>query len=128
MPPAMASSVSREPGSVAKTVADISVSKRYCNEKGGSKGPPSTSMVIELLAVFQMPKSKPTPTGPMRMQPIENGATMPTPVLPMMPTTGEQRQTPQPKKEPTRMEAIRAAKARITRRSSLQKQREALKG
>jgi hypothetical protein len=75
-----------------------------------------------------MSKSKPTPTGPMRTQPIQNGSTMPTQVLPMMPTVGEQRKTPQPKKEPTRMEAIRAAKARITRRSSLQKQREALKG
>jgi hypothetical protein len=73
-----------------------------------------------------MPKSKPTrTTGPMRTQPIENGSTMPTQV---MPTVGEQRKTPQPKKEPTRMEAIRSAKARMTRRSSLQKQREALKG
>ncbi|KJC50435.1 hypothetical protein UP09_05275 [Bradyrhizobium sp. LTSP885] len=62
----------------------------------------------------------------MKTQPVENGSIMPT--LPMMPTVGEQRKTPQPKKEPSRMEAIRSAKARITRRSSLQKQREALKG
>jgi hypothetical protein len=95
---------------------------------GGSKGPPSTSIVIDLLAVFRMPKSKQTPTGPMSTQPIERGSTMPTQVLPMMPTVGAQRKMPQPKKEPTRMEAIRVAKARITRRSSLQKQREALKG
>jgi hypothetical protein len=75
-----------------------------------------------------MPKSKPTLTGPMRTQTIANGSTMPTPVLPMMPTVGEQSKTRQPTKEPTRMEAIRAAKARMTRLNSLQKQREALKG
>jgi hypothetical protein len=74
-----------------------------------------------------MPKGKPTPIGPMRTQPIERGSIMPTQVLPLMPTVGKQRKTPQPKKPPTRAEAIRAAKARITRRSSLQKQREALK-
>jgi hypothetical protein len=62
------------------------------------------------------------------MQPIERGAILPTQVLPLMPAVGEQRKTPQPKKPPTRTEAILAAKARITRRSSLQKQREALKG
>jgi hypothetical protein len=75
-----------------------------------------------------MSKGKPTPIGPMRMQPIERGSIMPTQVLPLMPAVGKQRKTPQPKKPPTRVEAIRAAKARITRRSSLQKQREALKG
>jgi hypothetical protein len=68
MPPAMASSVSREPGSVAKTVAGTSVSKRYCNKKGGSKGPPSTSILSDLLTVFRMPKGKPTLTGPMKTQ------------------------------------------------------------
>jgi hypothetical protein len=75
-----------------------------------------------------MPKGKPTPIGPMRMQPIERGSIVPTQVLPLMPAVGEQRMTPQSKKPPTKVEAIRAAKARITRRSSLQKQREALKG
>ena len=68
MPPAMDSSVSREPGSVAKTVAGTSVSKRYCNKKGGSKGPPSTSILSDLLTVFRMPKGKPTLTGPMKTQ------------------------------------------------------------
>jgi hypothetical protein len=63
----------------------------------------------------------------MRMQPIERGSIMPTQVLPLMPAVGEQRKAPQPKEPPSRAEAIRAAKARITRRSSLQKQREALK-
>jgi hypothetical protein len=32
----------------------------------------------------------------------ENGSTMPTQVLPMMSTVGEQMKTPQPRKEPTR--------------------------
>jgi hypothetical protein len=40
MPGAMASSVSREPGSVAKTVAGTSASKRHHNKKGGPNGPP----------------------------------------------------------------------------------------
>jgi len=75
-----------------------------------------------------MPKTKPTPTGPMRMQPIENGATMPTQVLPMMPMAGEQKTAPQPKKQPTRTEAVRAAQAKITRLNSLRKQRDAQKG
>jgi hypothetical protein len=54
---------------------------------------------------------------------IENGATatMPTQVLPMLPTAGEQRKTPKPKKQPARAEAVRAAKARIIRRRSLRK-------
>jgi len=124
----MASSVSRERGSVATTVADTSVSERYRNKKGGSRGPHSTSIVIDLLAVFRMPKSKPSPTGPMRTQPTQNGSTMPTQVLPMMPTVGEQRKTPQSKQKPTRTEAVRAAQARITRRNSLRKQRDTQKG
>jgi len=69
-------------------------------------------------------KIKPT-AGPMRTQPVERVSTMPTPVLPMMPTAGK---TPQPKRTPTRIEAIRAAEAKITRRNSLRKQRDALKG
>jgi hypothetical protein len=64
----------------------------------------------------------------MKMQPFERGSTMPTQGLPMMPTAGKAAQTPQPKLQPTRAEAVRAAKARITRRTSLQKQRHAQKG
>jgi hypothetical protein len=112
---------------VAKTVVDTSVSKRQRNKRR-PEGPPSTSILPDPVAVFRMPNSKPAPTGPMRTQPIENGATMPTQVLPIMPTVGEKKKAPQPKKEPTRMEAIRSAKARMSRRSSLQKQRQALKG
>jgi hypothetical protein len=39
----------------------------------------------------------------------------------MMPTVGKAAKTPQPKLEPTRAEAVRAAKARITLRNSLRK-------
>ena len=85
-------------------------------------------IAIDLFAVSSMSKSKPTPTGPMRTQPIERGSIRPTQVLPLMPAVGKQKKTPQPKQPPTRVEALRAAKAKITRRSSLQKQRQALKG
>jgi hypothetical protein len=58
-------------------------------------------------------------------------------MLPMMPCAGKEKkgETLQParaaaaqKKPPTRAEAIRAARARITRRQSLRKQRDAQKG
>jgi hypothetical protein len=77
--------------------------------------------------LFTMPKIKPT-AGPMRTQPVERVSTMPTPVLPMMPTVGKVGKTPQPKRTPPRIEAVRAAEAKITRRNSLRKQRDALKG
>jgi hypothetical protein len=48
--------------------------------------------------------------------------------LPMMPTGRRLKEAPQPKKKRTRTEAVRVAKAKITRRNSLRKQREALKG
>jgi hypothetical protein len=63
----------------------------------------------------------------MRTQPIEHTSMRPTQVLPMMPTVGKVTKTPQPKLQPTRKEAVDAAKARISRRKSLRKQREALK-
>jgi hypothetical protein len=71
-----------------------------------------------------MPKDKPT-TGPMRTQPIDRAWAMHTP---MMPVVGGTKDAPKPKQKPTRSEAIRAAKAKITRRNSLLKQRTALKG
>jgi hypothetical protein len=83
--------------------------------------------LTDLLAVFRMPKSKPTSPGPMTMQPLERGS-MPTQGLPRMPTVGKPAKTPQPKRQPTRIEAVRAAKARISRRNSLRKQRDAQKG
>jgi hypothetical protein len=84
--------------------------------------------VTDPLAVFRMPKSKPKSTGPMTMQPRERGSIMPTQGLPMMPTVGKAAKAPQPKQQPTRTEAVRAAKARIMRGNSLRKQRDAQKG
>jgi hypothetical protein len=52
---------------------------------------------------------------------------MPKEMLPMMPTVGGVKKAPKPKQKPTRTEAIRVAKARITRRNSLLIQRKALK-
>ena len=64
----------------------------------------------------------------MTMQPLERGSIMQTQGLPMMPSVGKAAKTPQPKLEPTRAEAVSAAKARITLRNSLRKQRDAQKG
>jgi hypothetical protein len=84
--------------------------------------------VTNLLARVTMPKRTPTSTGPMTMQPLERGLIMPTQGLPIMPAVGKAGNTQRPKQQPTRMEAVRAAKARITRRNSLRKQRDAQKG
>jgi hypothetical protein len=79
--------------------------------------------------MFEMPESKkPVPTGPMRMQPLDRGSGMPTQGLPMMPSAGKAAVPPQEKQQPSRAEAVRAAKARITRRNSLRKQRDVQKG
>ena len=53
-----------------------------------------------------MPKIKPT-AGPMRTQPIERASTIPTLVLPMMPTAGKADKTAQPMRRPTRAESPR---------------------
>lgn len=75
-------------------------------------------------------------TGPMGMQPCERGPFAPTEMQPMMPSarrsvTEEPRdetETPAPEtKQRTRTEAVRAALARIMRRNSLRKQRQAQK-
>jgi hypothetical protein len=68
-----------------------------------------------------MPKNKPI-TGPMRLQPIRDS------VIPMMSSVGKVKRAPQSKQEPTKTEAISVEKARITRLTSLRKQRHALKG
>jgi hypothetical protein len=62
----------------------------------------------------------------MSTQPVRRGATTPTQALPMMPTVGKAMKAPEPKKQPTRTEAVRTAKAKIRRRKSLRKQRDAL--
>jgi hypothetical protein len=64
----------------------------------------------------------------MSVQPVAHGSIAPTPLQPMMPAAGAQKITPYAKKRPTRTEAIRIAKARIMRRNSLRKQRQAQKG
>jgi hypothetical protein len=72
----------------------------------------------------------------MGMQPLERGPAAPVQMQPMMPAapdkmTGEtesEAKNPVPvKKQRTRTEAVRAAWARITRRNSLRKQRDAQK-
>jgi hypothetical protein len=63
----------------------------------------------------------------MSVQPVEHGSTAATPLL-MMPTAGAETNTPLPKKRSPRTEAVQIAKARIMRRNSLRKQRQAQKG
>jgi hypothetical protein len=74
-----------------------------------------------------MPKRKPSSTGPMSVQPVEHGSTAAT-QLRMKPTAGAETKTPLSKKQTPRTEAVRIAKARIMRRNSLRKQRQAQKG
>jgi hypothetical protein len=64
----------------------------------------------------------------MSMQPVVHGSTMQAPVLPPMPGSNAAEHSGAPKAKPTRTDAVRAAKARITRRNSLRKQRQAQKG
>jgi hypothetical protein len=63
----------------------------------------------------------------MRTQPIEPASAVPTPTLPLMPVAGKVKKAALPKAKPTRLEDVRIAKAKITRRNSLRKQRQALK-
>jgi hypothetical protein len=68
----------------------------------------------------------------MRMQPVEREPTTPTQMLPIMPGTEgamkRETKTPAPEKKPrTRTDAVQIAMARIMRRNSLRKQREAQK-
>jgi hypothetical protein len=71
-----------------------------------------------------MQKRKST-TGPMKTQPPKLSSAMPMQALP---TSGRQADAGQPLQIGTRLEAVRSARAKITRRNSLRKQREALKG
>jgi hypothetical protein len=87
----------------------------------------------DIYALTAMPKKNPAPdkTGPMGMQPAGHGLT-PTQMLPLMPAakgkTKQETKRPAPeKKQQTRTEAVRAVHARITRRNSLRKQRDAQK-
>jgi hypothetical protein len=73
-----------------------------------------------------MAKSKQSSAGPMSVQPNDRSCTAQNQRT--MPTIGEDEKTPLPKEQQTRMALERASKARITRRNSLRKQREAQKG
>jgi len=66
----------------------------------------------------------------MRMQPVEREPTTPTQMLPIMPGNEGARETKTPapeKKLRTTTDAVQAAMARIMRRNSLRKQRDAQK-
>jgi hypothetical protein len=72
--------------------------------------------------------AKRTPDTPMVMQPVAHDVTAATQMLPTMPTVGKETRVSAVKKEqPSRTEAVRAAKAKIIRRNSLSKQRAAQK-
>lgn len=66
----------------------------------------------------------------MSMQPVSHSSTMLAAVLPPVPGSDEVDvpKASAPKAKSTRSEAVRAAKAKITRRNSLRKQRQAQKG
>ena len=74
-----------------------------------------------------MAKSKSPSIGPMSLQPVEHSSTARNRLPTVVSTIGEDEKTPLPKNQQARMEAVRAAKARIMRRDSLRKQREAQK-
>jgi hypothetical protein len=86
-----------------------------------------------------MPKNPPPldGTGPMRMQPVAHDPRAATPMLPLAKTErketkDETRKQPEviamQEQLPNRAQAIRRARARITRRKSLRKQRDAQRG
>jgi hypothetical protein len=74
-----------------------------------------------------MAKPGSSSAGPMRTQPLQLGTIQPS--LPLMPSASPQAeaQSRTPKRRLTRAELIDAAKAKISRRNSLRKQRAALK-
>jgi len=73
-----------------------------------------------------MSRIKPQLTGPMSVQPTEHRSIKPAQSPPMMPADNRAAKTT-PKKPATNAEAQRAAKAEISRRDSLRKQRQAQK-
>jgi hypothetical protein len=74
-------------------------------------------------ALSDMQKRKST-AGPMKTQPPKLSSATPMQALP---TSGWQADAGQPKQIAARLAAVRSARAKITRRNSLRKQREALK-
>jgi hypothetical protein len=93
----------------------------------GSKSPANKSGNN---ALSVMAEQKQQSAGPMRMQPSNHGSIMPVLLQSAMPTlTGADAPvTAPPRTRTTRTEAVRIAKARIMRRNSLRKQRQAQKG
>jgi hypothetical protein len=86
----------------------------------------------DVCALTAMRNKQPsTEAGPMAIQPLEHSPTTPTQTLPIMPSaSGEVKKEPKAPSEKTprtRADAVRAALARITRRNSLRKQRDAQK-
>jgi hypothetical protein len=71
--------------------------------------------------------SKSPSIGPMSMQPFEHSSTARNQLPATVSTIGEEKKTPLPKTQQGRMDAVRAAKARIMQRNSLRKQRQAQK-
>jgi len=76
---------------------------------------------------MDMAKPGPSSAGPMRTQPLQLGSMQPT--LPLMPTAIPEMKVQKrlPQKDRSRAEKVDAAKAKISRRNSLRKQRAALK-
>ena len=79
-------------------------------------------------ALIGMARSNSSSVGPMRTQLIQLGSMQPT--LPLMPCANSEGKANNraPRKLPTRAQLVEAAKAKISRRNSLLKQRAALKG
>jgi len=79
-------------------------------------------------ALYGMAKPRSSSAGPMRTQPLQLGTMQPT--LPLMPCANPEANARDraPRKRKTRAQLVDAAKAKISRRISLLKQRAALKG
>lgn len=78
-------------------------------------------------ALSAMPRPNPPLTGPMSVQPVEHGSIT---LMQSRPMTSETTAKPKKasRKQSARADAVRIAKAKISRRGSLSKQRQALKG
>jgi hypothetical protein len=77
------------------------------------------------LQVNQKGRLKSRPHFPMSVQPVEHSSIALNQRPAVISKIGEDKKTPLTKNQQARMEAVRAAKARITRRNSLRKQRQA---
>ena len=78
-------------------------------------------------ALSAMPRPNPPLTGPMSVQPVEHSSITLMQSRPMASETNSKPKKP-PRKQSSRADAVRIAKAKISRRGSLSKQRQALKG